>query len=106
MQIHGSPVSNRPFGHQSKEGDGRKAQQSGIGPDELRAAARLYCVPSHLVSKQRHRPKAAQDERACGEREIASSSTAVLEHEACSTRAEQPSDAPTALKKAHDGQAI
>src|ERR1700759_2012599 len=106
MQIHGSPVPDRPFGHQSKEGEGRKAQQSSIGPDELHAAARLYCFPSHLASEQRHRPKAAQDEHARSEREIVSSSTAVLEHEACSTRAEQSSGAPTALKKAHDGQAI
>src|SRR5580658_2963013 len=106
MQIHRSPVSNFPFGHQSKEGEGREAPESGIGPNELPAAAWLYCFPSRLASKQRHRPKAAQDEHACGEREITSSSTAVLEHEACSTRAEQPSGAPTALKKAHDGQAI
>src|ERR1700733_6670873 len=99
MQIHGSPVSNCTFCHQSKEGQGRKAQQSGIGPDELRPAARPCCFSFHLRNKQRHSPKAAQDEHACGEREIASSSTAVAEHEACSARAEQPPGAPTALKK-------
>src|ERR1700751_3159514 len=60
MQIHGCPVCNRPFGHQSKEGEGGKAQQSGIGPDELRAAARLYCSPpisqaSNGIAQRLHR---------------------------------------------------
>src|SRR5271155_4399118 len=106
MQIHGSPVSNRPLCHQSKEGEGRKTQQGGIGPEELRAAARLCCFSFYLRDKQGHRPEATQDEHACGEREVASGSTAVLEHEACCARAEQPSGTPTALKKAHDGRAI
>src|SRR5450631_30420 len=103
MQIHGSPVSNCAFGHQSKEGKARETQQSSIRPDKPRAAARLHCFFFHLRDEPWHRPKAAQDEYACGEREIASSGTAVLEHEACTTRAEQASGTPTSLKKAHNG---